>query len=352
MNNYRMKKLQNLEEEEQQVKNGVRQQLRKPANTKKTRFLSYIAATGVSIIAVLLLFLFIHPFENERSSTGEEDFSLSEFGFNPFESRKAYFIVAMLFWNGEEEAIIHSVELVDGARNPLQYEKDHIALQVYGADSSKKTGLYTGKDIGEYRELSEMTIQPNVDNRIIFEFVLGDDFEPIKNMGLKITYETAGEMDVQYYSWYTLNHLEIEAVDFDQLIKDLNLSSEELAAYSAFRQSKNNSDLATLGPVSIARLYLLAWMEGDKELQYDFYTDQEGYVAWSLEEHLAFSPFGQASIAEVQKLFYELSQGEFIQTSETEGYISFTQESSEVPAGFQLKQNDDGIWQVSFMPMQ
>lgn len=352
MNNYRMKKLQNLEEAEREVINGVRQQLRKPVPFRQKRSIPYIAAACVSLIAALLVFLIAQPFENEQSISGETGFSISEFGFNPFESRKSHFLVAKLFWGGEEEAVIQSVELVDAARNPLQYEKDHIALQAYGADSSKKTGLYTGKDIGEYRELSEMSIQPNVDNRIVFEFVLGDAFEPIKDMALKITYETEGERNTQYYSWYTLNHLSVKKVDFEQLIQDLNLSTEELAAYSAFKQSKNNIDLAALGPVSIARLFFLSEMEGDKELTYAFYTDEADYIAWSLEEYLKFSPFFQQSIEEAKMLFYEVSAGKFVQTSANEGYISFIQEGAEAPAGFQLRKNNDGIWQVSFMPMQ
>ncbi len=352
MNNYRMKKLQNLEKEEQQVKMGVRQRLRKPVKLKRKRFIPYMVAACATFVAALLLFLVANPFENERTTTGEKGFSFNEFGFNPFESRVSHFIVARLFWNGEEEAIIHSVELVDAARNPIQYEKDHIAFRAYGADPLKKTGLYGGRDLGDYVELSEMNVKPNADNRIIFEFVLGDAFEPIKDMELKITYEMAGEMNIQYYSWYTLNHLEVETVDFEQLINELNLSSEEMAAYSAFAQSKNSSELASLNPMNIARLYLLAWMTGEDELQYEFYTDQEEYIAWSLEEHLALSPFDQASIEETRELFHELSEGKFIQTSATEGYISFVREESDIPAGFQLRQNDDGVWQVSFMPMQ
>lgn len=352
MNNYRMKKLQNLEKAERQVKKAVRQQLGKPSPVKQKRSIPYIAAACVSLIAALLVFLIADPFENEQSVSGEMGFSVSEFGLNPLEARESYFIVAPLFWDGREEAVIHSVELVNVNESLLQYEEDHIALRAYGADSLKKTGVYARQDVGELSELSEVTIWPQSENRIAFEVVMGDEFKPVQDMELKITYETAGEMSVQYYSWFTLNHLSVKEIDYDQLIQDLNLSSEESAAYSAFRQSKNNSELASLEPISIARLYLLADMEGDEELTYAFYTDEADYIAWGLEEQKDFSPFDQRSIEKTTKLFRELSNGEFVQTSANEGYISFVQEDAEALAGFQLRKNKDGIWQVSFMPMQ
>ena len=347
-----MKKLQNLEEAERQVKKAVRQQLGKPAPVKQKRSIPYIAAACVSLIAALLVFLIADPFDNEQSVSGEKGFSISEFGLNPLEARASYFIVAGLSWNGKDEATIHSVELVNENGQLLQYGKDHIAIRAFGADPAKKTGLYARGDIGEISELSEVAIQPESDNRIVFELVLGDEFKPVQNMKLKITYETAGEMSVQYYSWSTLNQLSAKEIDFEQLIQNLDLSSEEWTSYSAFRQSKNNSDLASLEPISIARLYLLADMEGDEELTYAFYTDEADYIAWGLEEQKDSSPFDQRSIEKTTKLFRELSKGEFVQTSANEGYIFFIQEGAEAPAGFQLRKNSDGIWQVSFMPMQ
>jgi hypothetical protein len=41
---------------------------------------------------------------------------------------------------------------------------------------------------------------------------------------------------------------------------------------------------------------------------------------------------------------------EFIQTSDHEGYVKYMNESGEM--GFQMVKDEDGIWNVSFTPIQ
>jgi hypothetical protein len=45
-----------------------------------------------------------------------------------------------------------------------------------------------------------------------------------------------------------------------------------------------------------------------------------------------------------------LAEGKFIPTGDFTGYIEFTNSSSK--HGFQMIQDEDGIWNVAFMPLQ
>ena len=135
------------------------------------------------------------------------------------------------------------------------------------------------------------------------------------------------------------------------LMDELQLTSEEQNAYAAMKQSHDSAALAKLEPKSVARLYLVAGMEKDYELEYAFYTEREDSKVWGLEEHLTFPESDRMTVENAKILFARLSEGRFIETEKGRGYIEFEGEDGFI-GGFQMIRNDDGIWQVAFMPMQ
>lgn len=125
-----------------------------------------------------------------------------------------------------------------------------------------------------------------------------------------------------------------------------NLTSEEAKAYYEFQQDLNTDHLYGLSPINIARLYIFAGYEKKYDVQYALYTDREEYIMWSEEEHLNIPESERGSF----ELYIDINEGTFIETSDHTGYIKFLIDGETM--GFQMIKNEDGVWQVSFMPLQ
>ncbi|SOC44108.1 hypothetical protein [Ureibacillus acetophenoni] len=142
---------------------------------------------------------------------------------------------------------------------------------------------------------------------------------------------------------------------FDEVNKESNeetgasifdLTSEEAKAYDEFQQDLSLEHLYGLDPINIAKLYIFAGYEGKYDMQYALYTDREEYIMWSKEEHLNIPESERGSF----EIFKNIDNGTFIETSDHTGYIKYFINGD--PMGFQMIKNEDGIWQVSFMPLQ
>lgn len=135
--------------------------------------------------------------------------------------------------------------------------------------------------------------------------------------------------------------------------KLFELSSVEEQAYKNFQKDLDLKHLSGLEPISIAKLYIYAGYNQDSKIQYALYTDRKDRIQWSKEEDENFPDSDRATEKQVLIQFKNFEKGTFIKTSDYEGYIEFEAgEGSEVKSGFQMIQNEDGIWQVSFMPIQ
>lgn len=136
-------------------------------------------------------------------------------------------------------------------------------------------------------------------------------------------------------------HEESPAVEF---------SLDEEERYTSFTKDLNLENLKGLKPISVAKMYVQAVLDKNDEVQYALYTDRKELVLWSKEEHLSFPESERGTIEQNRKTFNNIGKGEFIQTSDYEGYIEY--DSGEGISGFQMIKNEDGIWQVAFMPIQ
>lgn len=130
----------------------------------------------------------------------------------------------------------------------------------------------------------------------------------------------------------------------------IELTPHEEVAYQNFKKDLDLEHLRGLEPMSIAKLYLRAGFEEEFEVEYALYTDRENYIQWSLEEHLNMSKYDSPYKYNTINIFNGLIKGEFIQLSDYEGVINFTLDGE--PMSFGMLQNEDGIWQVRYMPLQ
>jgi hypothetical protein len=130
----------------------------------------------------------------------------------------------------------------------------------------------------------------------------------------------------------------------------IELSAKEEEVYRNFQVDVNLKYLSGLEPISVAKLYVKAAFDKKYDIQYALYTDREGYVLWSKEEDKIIPESDRGSDEQNIKIFKNIDKGTFIQTSDYEGYIEY--DSGEGTNGFQMVKNEDGVWQVSFLPIQ
>lgn len=143
---------------------------------------------------------------------------------------------------------------------------------------------------------------------------------------------------------------EVNANHSTSELKLFELSTKEEEAYSNLQKDLNVKQLRGLAPISIAKLYVKAGFEKKYDVQYTLYTDRQGYVQWSKEEDKKIPESDRGSVEQNIKQFKNIDKGTFIQTSDYEGYIKYN--SGAGTKGFKMIKNEDGIWQVSFLPIQ
>ena len=135
--------------------------------------------------------------------------------------------------------------------------------------------------------------------------------------------------------------------------KLFELTELEEQVYNNFKIDFDPKELVNLEPISIAKLYIYAGYSQDYGLQYALYTDREGHIQWSDEEDKNIPIAHRGNQEQIIEMYKNIEKGTFIQTSEYEGYIEFTPTGDdEVISGFSMIKNDNGIWQVAFMPIQ
>ena len=128
------------------------------------------------------------------------------------------------------------------------------------------------------------------------------------------------------------------------------LTAKEEEVYSNFQPDLNSKHLGGLEPISIAKLYVKAGFDKKYNVQYALYTNREGNIQWSKEEDERIPESHRGTDEQFIEQFGNINKGTFVQTSDYEGYIEY--DLGEGTNGFQMIKNEDGVWQVSFMPIQ
>ncbi|MBD7984890.1 hypothetical protein H9649_09865 [Sporosarcina sp. Sa2YVA2] len=127
----------------------------------------------------------------------------------------------------------------------------------------------------------------------------------------------------------------------------------EQQVYDRFKLKHDVKELAGLKPISIAKLYAYASYHEDFETAYALYTDREDHILWSKEEDEQIPLADRGTSEQALQTFRKLEKGSFVQTGDYEGYIEFYPNGDrEEKSGFSMIKNEDGIWQVAFLPVQ
>lgn len=140
------------------------------------------------------------------------------------------------------------------------------------------------------------------------------------------------------------------AVNQDEVSEDfLKFSPKEKEAYNWFRLEQNIENLMGLSPITVAKFYIQAELDEDFVTQYALYTTREDRIMWSKEQHMEYSEEPQDKQT-IMRAYEYLADGHFVKSDEQSGYIYFQGENG--PMGFQMVKDKNGVWKVSFMPIQ
>ncbi|THE12706.1 hypothetical protein E1I69_09935 [Bacillus timonensis] len=138
-----------------------------------------------------------------------------------------------------------------------------------------------------------------------------------------------------------------------EIENDLELNEQERTAYEAFKVDHNPEALRNLGPISVAKIYIQANADGDQETSYALYTTREDRVMWSKEEDKKYWEQENRETRDPEnykKSYYGLGSGTFQQENEFEGYITYRNKNGD--QFFSMVKDENGVWKVSFMPIQ
>lgn len=132
----------------------------------------------------------------------------------------------------------------------------------------------------------------------------------------------------------------------------LDLSQDEIEIYNHFKEKYDDEVLRGSSPITLMKLYFYAENMKDFETQYELYIDDPNSVLWSKEEFI--------KVANVEKKDEDISSDSILSYFENaqDPNVSYTtgaacvEINEEEGIGFSLKMNKDGIWKVSYLPLQ
>ncbi|WP_430787394.1 hypothetical protein VBD025_16335 [Virgibacillus flavescens] len=142
-----------------------------------------------------------------------------------------------------------------------------------------------------------------------------------------------------------------EAIE-KQTAPEFELTDKETVAYNHLKEELSEVYIKDLSPVSIAKIYVQASLDQKLEVVYELYTDREDVVKIPKEEIL--NSKDHPTKEQLMEIFGGIQNGTFIEPEEKDGFIglieyeSLTREKSH----FSMTKDQDGIWNVSFMPIQ
>lgn len=136
----------------------------------------------------------------------------------------------------------------------------------------------------------------------------------------------------------------------DSVSSFFELTEQEEEAYLLFQQQLDTNHLHGLEPISIAKLYVQAGFEKKYDVRYALYTDRAESIQWTKEEDENIPEKDRGTTEQHIKKFSNMDKGQFVQIHDYGGIIEY--DSVDGPMSFQMIQNEDGVWQVAFMPLQ
>lgn len=137
----------------------------------------------------------------------------------------------------------------------------------------------------------------------------------------------------------------------------LNLSTEELDVYNRYKSNYDEEELRGLEPLSVMKLYIHAGVEKDLETEWELYTNEENRFLWGKEYHISEFDGGvqiNSSIFEnAVNIRVNYIDDDDVSISWEDKYLeSYDSRGYYFRFSFGLVKSKDGIWKVTFLPMQ
>lgn len=150
-----------------------------------------------AIVIISLLAACSETEDVENAENGE--FLLDSIYIDSVEANSTYSMIHEIEWTGEEAVTINSFDLVKENHEPITFDEDGIAYEVYGADPLKQVGVYEeGHDIGAVEDISGYEIDET--GRIVLVLRLGEVSED-PHRAARINYTVNGEEQEVIYDW-------------------------------------------------------------------------------------------------------------------------------------------------------
>ncbi len=154
---------------------------------------------GVLSVMVGVLLLAACSKSEEVESTESGEFLLDNLYLNSAEAHTTYSIVHEIEWTGEEAVTINSFDLVKEHHEPVTFEEDGIAYEVYGADPLKQVGVYSeGHDVGAIEDIDGYEIDGT--GRIVLVLRTGE-IQKDPTRAARITFTVNGQEQEAIYDW-------------------------------------------------------------------------------------------------------------------------------------------------------
>lgn len=136
----------------------------------------------------------------------------------------------------------------------------------------------------------------------------------------------------------------------------LDLTSEEEELYFSYMDKKKDEILHDMTAEQILKMYIRAQQDGDLEMQYALYIQDEEYEKPTLEQFLSDvkrDPIGAENTMRHVKMLREQTDTMMDQWSDHgESIVWMKFKDNRKKLGYRMIQNKQRIWKVSWMPMQ
>ncbi|MFD1356333.1 hypothetical protein ACFQ4X_00375 [Fictibacillus halophilus] len=217
------------------------------------------------------------------------------------------------------------------------------------------------KQIGYNFLVSDSADQLKISHEIDVESILN------RNIGVQFYIGFSNKYEVL---WTTINFAEGDSVIMmskgingrwvERIYPDSNLdvirftlTPEEEVIYQKFLQDLDEKHLKDIDPITIAKLYVQAKLDKRYDAAYALYTDREGYIQWTKDDDERIPESDRGTIMQTLTTFNNIDLGNFIPDGEHDGYIEYeASKSADAKSGFKMIKDEDGIWNVAFMPIQ
>ncbi|MFB3167420.1 DL-endopeptidase inhibitor IseA family protein [Neobacillus sp. 179-C4.2 HS] len=239
---------------------------------------------------------------------------------------------------------VYTTELANriyGVLDCIQYE-NKLAQPI--KDSSTNL-LWQEAQIATIKQINDTT------RNIQFKVAINSKGSPIyRFFNIEFKYENGWKLNGALPFTAPLHSDQIKGQGEGEKPSGYNLTENDLKIYQEFSMDLDENRLKGLDPRAIAWFYVNA--QGDKryDVSYTLYTDRKDYVQWTKEEDKKIPSTDRPTQEQLADNYTGLLEGEFIQTGSINGYIEFT--TMQGKQGFQMIKDEDGIWNVAFMPIQ